>query len=198
MGVLVGKPAPDFNVKAAQGSEILEDFTLSQFKGKKYVVLFFYPLDFTFVCPTELHELQSRLSQFEELGVQVIGASTDSWFSHVAWLAQPRREGGIQGVEYPIISDFNKTVAADYDVLLPGGMALRGAFIIDREGIVQSQVVNNLPLGRNVDEIIRTIKALQFCEKHGEVCPANWNDDTGGMKATPEGLKEYFAAHPGE
>jgi peroxiredoxin (alkyl hydroperoxide reductase subunit C) len=192
MAVLVGKPAPDFNVTAVQGGEIIENFTLSQFQGKKYVVLFFYPLDFTFVCPTELHELQSRLSQFEALNVQVIGASTDSWFSHLAWLQQPRREGGINGVTYPIIADFNKTVATDYDVLLPGGMALRGAFIIDKEGLVQSQTVNALPLGRNVDEILRTIRALQFCEEHGEVCPANWNEADQGMKPTAEGLREYF------
>jgi len=192
MAVLVGKPAPDFNVTAVQGTEVIENYSLSQFNGKKYVVLFFYPLDFTFVCPTELHELQSRLPQFEALNVQVIGASTDSWFSHLAWLQQPRREGGINGVTYPILADFNKTVATDYDVLLPGGMALRGAFIIDKEGVVQSQTVNALPLGRNVDEILRTIRALQFCEEHGEVCPANWNEDARGMKPTAEGLREYF------
>lgn len=192
MAVLVGKPAPEFNVTAVQGAEVIENYSLSQFHGKKYVVLFFYPLDFTFVCPTELHELQSRLSQFEALNVQVIGASTDSWFSHLAWLQQPRREGGINGVTYPILADFNKTVATDYDVLLPGGMALRGAFIIDKDGVVQSQTVNALPLGRNVDEILRTIRALQFCEEHGEVCPANWNEDAKGMKPTAEGLREYF------
>ena len=192
MAVLVGKPAPDFSVTAVRKGETLENFTLSQFRGEKYVLLFFYPLDFTFVCPTELHELQARLEQFEALNVQVIGASTDSWFSHLAWLAQPRREGGIQGVEFPILADFNKTVALDYDVLLPGGMALRGAFVIDKEGIVQSQVVNALPLGRNIDDLLRTIRALQFCEEHGEVCPANWTEEARSMKATPEGLREYF------
>lgn len=191
MGVLVGKPAPDFSVTAAQGSEIIENFTLSQFRGK-YVLLFWYPLDFTFVCPTELHVLQEHLAEFEEHNIQVIGASTDSWFSHSAWLSTPRREGGIQGVTYPIISDFTKSVAADYDVLLPGGMALRGAFLIDKEGIVQAQIVNNLPLGRNISEILRTFRALQFCEEHGEVCPANWDTGAEAMKATPEGLKEYF------
>jgi peroxiredoxin (alkyl hydroperoxide reductase subunit C) len=192
MAVLVGKPAPDFSVTAVRKAEIIENFTLSQFRGEKYVLLFFYPLDFTFVCPTELHELQARLSQFEALNVQVIGASTDSWFSHLAWLAQPRREGGIEGVEFPILADFNKTVALDYDVLLPGGMALRGAFLIDKEGIVQSQIVNALPLGRNIDDILRTVRALQFCEEHGEVCPANWNGEDQGMKPTAEGLREYF------
>ncbi|MCB9496604.1 MAG: peroxiredoxin [Fibrobacteria bacterium] len=192
MSVLVGKAAPDFSVKAVKAGEVLEDFTLSQFKGKKYVVLFFYPLDFTFVCPTELHEFQAKLAEFEKLDAQVIGASTDSWFSHVAWLETPKKVGGIQGVQYPILSDFNKTIAADYDVLLPGGMALRGTFIIDKDGVVQSQVVNNLPLGRNIDETLRTLKALQFTEKHGEVCPAGWNEDAKSMKPTADGLKAYF------
>jgi peroxiredoxin (alkyl hydroperoxide reductase subunit C) len=192
MGVLVGKPAPDFSVTAVQNGEIIENFTLSQFKGKKYVILFFYPLDFTFVCPTELHEFQAHLAEFEALDAQVIGASTDSWFSHLAWLNTPKREGGIQGVTYPILADFNKTVAEDYDVLLPGGMALRGTFIIDREGVVQSQVVNNLSLGRNIADTLRTLKALQFCEKHGEVCPANWDEGAESMVPTAEGLKKFF------
>jgi len=192
MSVLVGKPAPDFQVTAVKAGEVLENFTLGQFKGKKYVVLFFYPLDFTFVCPTELHEFQAKLAEFEKLDCQVIGASTDSWFSHIAWLETPKRVGGIQGVAYPILSDFNKTVAADYDVLLPGGMALRGTFVIDKDGVVQSQVVNNLPLGRNIDETLRTLKALQFTEKHGEVCPAGWTEDSKSMKPTSEGLKFFF------
>jgi peroxiredoxin (alkyl hydroperoxide reductase subunit C) len=192
MGVLVGKPAPDFSVTAVQGDRVIENFTLSQFRGR-YVVLFFYPLDFTFVCPTELHEFQARLPEFEQLNAQVIGASTDSWFSHSAWLQTPRSRGGIQGVTYPILADFNKTVARDYDVLLPGGMALRGTFIIDREGVVQSQVVNNLPLGRSVPETLRTLKALQFTEEHGEVCPANWDEGAPGMRPDSEGLVEYFS-----
>ena len=192
MSVLVGKPAPEFKVKAVKAGEVLEDFTLSQFKGKKYVVLFFYPLDFTFVCPTELHEFQAKLPEFEKLGAQVIGASTDSHFSHVAWLETPKKVCGIQGVAYPILSDFNKTVAADYDVLLPGGMALRGTFIIDKDGVVQSQVVNNLPLGRNIEETLRTLKALQFTEKHGEVCPAGWTEGAQSMKADSAGLKDFF------
>ncbi len=194
MAVLVGKQAPDFDVTAVQNGEVLEHFTLSQFHGKKYVVLFFYPLDFTFVCPTELHEFQAQLAEFEAHDVQVIGASTDSWFSHLAWLQQPKREGGIQGVTYPILADFNKTVAEAYDVLLPGGMALRGSFLIDKDGIVQSQVVNNLALGRNIADMVRTVKALQFCEKHGEVCPANWDENQRSMKPTSEGLKEYFGS----
>ena len=192
MSVLVGKAAPDFSEKAVQGSEIIDGFTLSQFKGK-YVVLFFYPLDFTFVCPTELHAFNEKLAEFKAKNVEVVGVSTDSWFSHAAWLDTPKAKGGIEGVEYPIVSDFNKTISADYDVLLGGGMALRGLFLIDKEGIVQHQVVNNLPLGRNVDEALRMVDALQFFEANGEVCPANWNKGDKAMKPTTDGLEEYFA-----
>lgn len=194
MAVLVGKEAPDFKVKAVKNGEVIENFTLSQFKGQKYVVLFFYPLDFTFVCPTELHEFQAKLAEFNKLGAEVVACSTDSTFSHVAWLNTPKKQGGIEGVTYPILADFNKTVARDYDVLLPGGMALRGTFIIDKSGMVQSQTINNLDLGRNVDDTVRTLKALQFTEKHGEVCPANWNEGSKAMKATPEGVKAYFGS----
>ncbi len=192
MSVLVGKTAPDFSAKAVQAGAVIEDFNLSQFKGNKYVVLFFYPLDFTFVCPTELHEFQAKMGEFEKLNAQVVACSTDSWFSHMAWLNTEKRMGGIEGVSYPIVSDFNKTIAADYDVLLGGGMALRGTFIIDKEGVVQSQVVNNLPIGRNIDEAVRTLTALQFHEEHGEVCPANWNAGEKSMKPNEAGLKEYF------
>jgi peroxiredoxin (alkyl hydroperoxide reductase subunit C) len=192
MSVLVGKTAPDFSAKAVQAGAVIDDFKLSQFKGNKYVVLFFYPLDFTFVCPTELHEFQAKMGEFEKLNAQVVACSTDSWFSHMAWLNTEKRMGGIEGVSYPIVSDFNKTIAADYDVLLGGGMALRGTFIIDKEGVVQSQVVNNLPIGRNIDEAVRTLTALQFHEEHGEVCPANWNAGEKSMKPNEAGLKEYF------
>ena len=192
MAVLVGKAAPDFSEKAVKGQEVIEGFSLSQFKGK-YVVLFFYPLDFTFVCPTELHAFEAKRAEFEAKGVEVVGVSTDSWFSHLAWLNTPKSQGGIEGVGYPIVSDFNKTISADYDVLLGGGMALRGLFLIDKEGIVQHQVVNNLPLGRNVDEALRMVDALQFFEKNGEVCPANWNEGDKAMKPNDAGLKEYFA-----
>jgi peroxiredoxin (alkyl hydroperoxide reductase subunit C) len=192
MSVLVGKTAPDFSAKAVQAGAVIEDFNLSQFKGNKYVVLFFYPLDFTFVCPTELHEFQAKMGEFEKLNAQVVACSTDSWFSHMAWLNTEKRMGGIEGVSYPIVSDFNKTIAADYDVLLGGGMALRGTFIIDKEGVVQSQIVNNLPIGRNIDEAVRTLTALQFHEEHGEVCPANWNAGEKSMKPNEAGLKEYF------
>jgi peroxiredoxin (alkyl hydroperoxide reductase subunit C) len=194
MSVLVGRAAPDFSEKAVvNGSEVKDGFSLSQFKGKKYAVVFFYPLDFTFVCPTEMHAFQDKLEEFERRNVQVIGVSTDSWFSHLAWLNTPKSKGGIQGVTYPIVSDFNKTISANYDVLVEGmGAAYRGAFIIDKAGVVQSQIINNLPLGRNIDEIIRLIDALQFTEEHGEVCPANWNKGDKAMKATGEGLVEYF------
>jgi len=195
MSVLVGKEAPDFKVKAVVNGEVKEDFTLSQFKGDKYVVLFFYPLDFTFVCPTEMHAFQDKLQQFEDKNTQVIAVSTDSWFSHVAWLETPKSRGGIQGVTYPIVSDFKKEISKDYDVLIEDmGAALRGAFIIDKQGVVQAQVVNNLDLGRNVDEILRLVDALQFTEEHGEVCPANWNKGDKSMKADQAGLKEYFGS----
>ena len=172
--VLVNKPAPDFSEKAVIKGEVKDNFKLSDYKGK-YVVLFFYPLDFTAVCPTELHAFQEKLSEFEAKNAQVIAVSTDSWFSHLAWLKTPKQDGGIEGIEYPIVSDFNKIIARDYDVLIEGGMALRGLFLIDKEGIVQHQVINNLDVGRNVSEAIRMLDALQFTEEHGETCPANWN-----------------------
>ncbi len=192
--VLVGKKAPDFSAKAVvDGKKVVDGFKLSDIQGK-YVVLFFYPLDFTFVCPTELHAFQAKLKEFEKRNVQVIGVSTDSWFSHVAWLNTPKSQGGIQGVTYPIVSDFNKTIAKDYDVLIDGlGAALRGLFLIDKKGIVQHQVVNNLPLGRSVDEVLRMVDALQFTEEHGEVCPADWKKGSKSMKPNESGLKEYFA-----
>jgi peroxiredoxin 2/4 len=195
MSVLVGKQAPDFSADAViNGNEFAEKFTLSQFKGKKHVVLFFYPLDFTFVCPTELHAFQEKLAEFESKNTQVIGVSVDSKFSHFAWLSTPRSQGGIEGVSYPLVSDLNKTISGDYDVLVDGaGIAYRGLFLIDKNGTVRHQVVNDLPLGRNVDEALRMVEALQFHEKHGEVCPANWREGEKSMKASNEGLKTYFA-----
>lgn len=193
MAVLVGKAAPDFNAVAVKGNEFIENFKLSDFKGK-YVVLFFYPLDFTFVCPTELHAFSDRISDFEERDVQLIGASVDSHYSHFAWLNTSRSEGGIKGVEFPIVSDINKEISAAYDVLVEGqGIAYRGLFLIDREGIVRHQVVNDLPLGRNVNEVLRMIDALQHVEKYGEVCPANWSVGEKSMKADQSGLVEYFS-----
>ncbi len=192
MSVLVGKQAPDFIAKAVVNGDIKENFKLSDFRGK-YVLFFFYPLDFTFVCPTEIHAFQEKLDQFRKLNCEVIACSTDSHFSHAAWLNTPKKDGGIEGVKFPIVSDINKTIARDYDVLVNGeGIAYRGAFLIDKTGIVRHQTINDLPLGRNVDEFIRLVEALQYTEEHGEVCPANWRKGQKAMKATQGGLKTYF------
>lgn len=193
MSVLVGKKAPDFCADAVvQGSQFVEGFTLSQFQGKKHVVLFFYPLDFTFVCPTEMHAFQAKLAEFEARNTQVIGVSVDSKFSHYAWLNTPVKKGGIEGVKYPIVADITKSIARDYDVLTGDAVAFRGLFLIDKEGVVQHQVVNNLPLGRNIDEALRMVDALQYFEVNGEVCPANWHKGDKAMKADQTGLEEYF------
>jgi peroxiredoxin 2/4 len=192
MGVLVGKQAPDFSADAVVNNQIVSDFTLSQFKGR-YVVFFFYPLDFTFVCPTELHAFQEKLDEFTKRQTQVIACSVDSAYSHLAWLNTPKPKGGIQGITYPLVSDIDKTISRDYDVLVPGkGIAFRGLFLIDRQGKVHHQVVNNLPLGRSVDEVLRMIDALIYHETHGEVCPANWQTGSKSMKPTSEGLEQYF------
>lgn len=192
MSVLTGRKAPDFKVSAVINGKFDDNFTLSQFKGK-YVVLFFYPLDFTFVCPTELHAFQEKLGDFKERNCEVVGVSVDSKFSHLAWLNTPVKEGGIKGVTYPLVADINKTISADYDVLVEGaGIAYRGLFLIDKEGIVQHQVVNALGLGRNIDEALRMLEALQYLEKNGEVCPANWHEGDKGMKPDQGGLKEWF------
>lgn len=192
MPVLVGKSAPDFSAKAVVNNQIVDDFSLKQFQGK-YVVLFFYPLDFTFVCPTELHAFQEKLGQFEARQTQVIGCSIDSCYSHHAWLNTPKSKGGIQGVTYPLVSDINKTIAKDYDVLFTDeGIAYRGLFLIDREGRVRHQVVNDLPLGRSVDETLRMLDALIFFEANGEVCPANWQSGQPSFKPTHEALEKYF------
>lgn len=191
MAVLVGKKAPDFKADAVVNGDF-KTVSLSDYKGK-YVVMFFYPLDFTFVCPTELHAFQEKLSAFKALNCELIGVSVDSKFSHFAWLNTPKEEGGIKGVTYTLVSDINKTIARDYDVLIAGdGVALRGAFLIDKEGVVQQQTINNLPLGRNVDEMVRLVEALQYTESHGEVCPANWKKGDKAMKADQAGLKSYF------
>lgn len=192
MGVLVGQKAPDFTAKAVQGDRIIEDFSLSSMKGK-YVILFFYPLDFTFVCPTELHAFEEQLPAFKERGVEVVGVSVDSHYAHLAWLNTPKTKGGIEGVSYPIVSDLSKTISQAYDVLVEGvGIAYRGLFLIDKEGIVRHQVVNDLSLGRNVDETLRMVDALQFFEQHGEVCPANWTKGERTMVPDASGLKKYF------
>jgi len=207
MGVLVGKKAPMFTAAAViDGEEIVEDFSLSQYQGK-YVILFFYPKDFTFVCPTELHAFQSRLGDFRELGVEVVAVSTDTEQSHWGWLQLPKDQGGIQGVTYPVVADTNKTISANYDVLAgnyyfdeneemqaEGEMvAYRGLFLIDQQGVVRHQIVNDMPLGRNVDEAMRMVKALQFFEEKGEVCPANWDEGKEGMRDTHEGVAAYLS-----
>lgn len=192
MAVLVGKTAPDFKATAVVNGAIQEGYSLADQKGK-YVLLFFYPLDFTFVCPTELHAFQEAVPEFEKKNVQVIGVSVDSQFSHFAWVNTPKAKGGIEGVTYPLVADLNKTISADYDVLAEGlGIAYRGLFLIDKEGVVRHQVVNDLPLGRNVAEAMRMVDALQFYEENGEVCPANWKEGDKSMKPTNEGLEEYF------
>jgi peroxiredoxin (alkyl hydroperoxide reductase subunit C) len=192
MSVLVGKKAPDFSVTAVQGSTIIENFSLADVE-EKYIVLFFYPLDFTFVCPTELHAFNEKLHEFKKRDTAVIGGSTDSHFSHLAWLNTPVNQGGIEGVSYPIIADKTGNIARDYDVLVEGeGIAYRGLFLIDGEKIVRHQIVNDLPLGRSVEEVLRLLDALQYTEKYGEVCPADWKEGDAAMKPDNEGLKDYF------
>ena len=192
MSVLVGKQAPDFCAAAVQEDKVIDGFKLSSLKGK-HVVLFFYPLDFTFVCPTELHAFSDKLEEFKKRGVEVVGVSVDSPYSHLAWLRTPKVKGGIEGVKYPLVSDLNKTISRDYDVLVEGrGIAYRGLFLIDKQGIVRHQVVNDLPLGRSVDETLRMVDALQYFEAHGEVCPANWKKGEKSMKANQSGLEEFF------
>jgi len=194
MSVLVGKKAPSFRAKTVVDQKIVEGFSLEQFQGK-YVIFFFYPLDFTFVCPTELHAFQEKLSDFEARNCQVIGCSVDSPYSHLAWIKTPREKGGIEGITYPLISDINKTISDAYGVLAPGeGIAYRGLFLIDQKGIVRHQVVNDLPLGRSVEEAVRMLDALIFVEKNGEVCPANWREGKSAMKPNQEGLEKYFTA----
>jgi len=196
MAVLVGKPAPDFTVPAVLGNgEIVDEYTLSEAIKGKYAIVFFYPLDFTFVCPSELLALDSRMADFQERGVEVIGVSIDSHFTHNAWRNTDINNGGIGPVKYTLAADLQQSIAQDYDVQSPGGMAYRGAFLIDQEGVVRSQIVNDLPLGRNMDELIRLVDALQFHEEHGEVCPAGWQKGDAGMTASPEGVAEYLSGN---
>ncbi len=193
MSVLVAKQAPDFTATAVMpDNSFNEKFSLSDYRGK-YVVLFFYPLDFTFVCPTELLAFDHRIPEFEKRNVQVIGCSVDSHFTHLAWKNTPVDQGGIGNVRYPLVADLTKQIARDYDVLLEDGVALRGSFLIDREGVVRHQVVNDLPLGRNIDEMLRMVEALQYTEEHGEVCPAGWQEGAPAMEPTPEGVAKFLA-----
>ena len=192
MEILIGKKAPAFKAKAVVNKQIC-DFSLDDHQGK-YLFFFFYPLDFTFVCPTELHAFQERLKEFEERNALVIGVSVDSVYSHLAWASTPKSKGGIEGVTYPLVSDLNKTIAKSYGVLKEeDGIAYRGQFLIDKQGIIRHQLINDLPIGRSVDEALRILDALIFHEKHGEVCPANWKSGAKSMKATNEGLATYFA-----
>ncbi len=199
MAVLVGKQAPDFTAIAVMGdNSINETFSLSTHLKGKYGVIFFYPLDFTFVCPSELLAFDHRLNDFKQRGVEVIGVSIDSHFTHLAWKNTPVNNGGIGQVGYPLVADIRHAVTQAYDLEVDPGVALRGSFLIDKVGIVRHQVVNDLPLGRNVDEMLRMVDALQFFEEHGEVCPAGWNKGKAGMKATTAGVAEYLAQHATE
>jgi peroxiredoxin (alkyl hydroperoxide reductase subunit C) len=210
--MLVTKPAPQFTASAIMGDNSFQEISLADYKGKK-VVLFFYPLDFTFVCPTEILAFNHRLAEFEKRGVQVLGCSVDSQFSHWAWKNTDTKAGGIGDIQYPIISDLDKNIARKYDVLVGstpatvltddveeettvgGDVALRASFLIDEDGIIRHAVINDLPLGRSVEETLRVLDALQFTEEHGEVCPANWHKGDEAMKPTAEGVAEYLAKH---
>jgi peroxiredoxin (alkyl hydroperoxide reductase subunit C) len=195
MGVLVGRKAPDFTAAAVKGDgTIVDNFNFAHETKNKYAVLFFYPLDFTFVCPSELIAFDHRLDEFKKKGVEVIGVSIDSHFTHNAWRNTPINQGGIGQVKYTLVADMNHAICKAYDVETPdGNVAFRGSFLIDRNGVVRHQVVNDLPLGRNIDEMLRMVDALQFTEEHGEVCPAGWNKGKKGMKANPKGVAEYLA-----
>jgi len=196
MSVLVSKKAPDFTAAAVlPNNEIDEKFNLHGFLKGKIGVLFFWPLDFTFVCPSEIIAFDNRLKEFKERGAEVIGVSVDSKFSHLAWKNTAINQGGIGQVQFPIVADLTKSIARDYDVLLGEAVALRGTFLIDQEGIVRHQVVNDLPLGRNIDEAIRMVDALKFFQEHGEVCPAGWNKGKQGMKADAKGVADYLASN---
>jgi peroxiredoxin 2/4 len=193
MSVLVTKQAPDFTAAAVMpDGTINEEFKLSNLRGK-YVVLFFWPLDFTFVCPSEIIAHNNRIERFKELGVEVVGVSIDSQFTHYAWRETPVENGGIGKVGFPLVADVKHEIVQAYGVEHPDGVALRASFLIDKNGVVQHQVVNNLPLGRNVDEMVRLVEALQFTEEFGEVCPAGWQKGKKGMKADAKGVAEYLS-----
>jgi peroxiredoxin (alkyl hydroperoxide reductase subunit C) len=195
MSVLTTKKAPSFTAAAVMpDNTINESFSLESYRGK-YVVLFFYPLDFTFVCPSEILAFDHRVEEFNKHNAVVVGVSVDSHFSHLAWRNTPVNQGGIGQVKFPLVSDLTKQISKDYDVLVNDAVALRGTFLIDREGVVRHQVVNDLPLGRNIDDALRTLDALQYLEEHGEVCPANWKKGEAAMKPTADGVANYLKEH---
>lgn len=196
MSILVGKQAPDFRAAAVLGDgSIINNFEFSKITQGKLTLVFFYPLDFTFVCPSELIALDKQFEEFKSRGIEVIAVSIDSQFTHNAWRNTPINQGGIGPVQYSLVADVNRTICQAYGVTHPDGVAYRGAFIIDKMGVVRSQIVNDLPLGRNISELIRLFDALQFHEENGEVCPANWNKGKAGMTASPEGVAQYLSAY---
>jgi peroxiredoxin (alkyl hydroperoxide reductase subunit C) len=193
MSNLIGKKAPFFKAACVHKGKIQPDFSLENYLGK-YVIFFFYPLDFTFVCPTELIAFQNKLAEFEKRKCQIVGCSVDSAYCHLAWLRTPRNEGGIEGVDYPLVSDIKKSIATEYGVLCEEeGIAYRGLFLVDKSGIVRHQLINDLPLGRSLDEALRMLDALIYFEKNGEVCPADWQNGSEAMKPTQEGVSKYLA-----
>lgn len=192
--MLVTKQAPDFKATAVMGDNTIAELELATYRGK-YVVLFFYPLDFTFVCPSEIIAFDKQLDEFKSRNCEVIGVSVDSQFSHFAWKETKIENGGIGQIRYPLVADLKKEISRDYGVLLDQSVALRGLFLIDKEGVIRHSVINDLPLGRSVDEALRMVDALQFTEEHGEVCPANWRKGDEAMKPTAEGVAKYLAKH---
>jgi len=195
MSTHVTKPAPDFTAVAVMPDNTFnEKFSLSEYRGK-YVILFFYPLDFTFVCPSEIIAFDKAIDRFKEKNCEVIGVSIDSQFTHLAWKSSPVVAGGIGNINYPLVADLDKEISRQYGVLLPEGIALRGTFLIDKEGIIRHMVLNDLPLGRSIEEAIRMVDALQFHEQHGDVCPANWKQGEEGMKPTADGVADYLSKH---
>ena len=196
MAAFVTQSAPDFTAQAVMPDNSFQELTLSKYRGS-YVLLFFYPLDFTFVCPSEIIAFDKEVDKFKQRGCEVIGASVDSHYTHLAWKNTPREEGGIGQVQYPIVSDLDKNISNNYGILLPNGVALRGLFLIDRDGVLRHMLVNDLPLGRSVAEALRMLDALQYTEKHGEVCPANWQEGAEAMAPSSEGVAAYLAKHAG-
>ena len=194
MSTLVAKPAPGFKAQAVMPDGSFKEIQLSDYKGK-YVILFFYPLDFTFVCPTEIIAFSTQIDDFKKRNTEVLGVSVDSHFSHLAWRNTDRKTGGLGQIDYALVADLDKKISEDYGVLADGGIAFRGLFLIDKDGIVQHSLVNNLPLGRNIDEAVRMVDALQHHEQNGEVCPANWKKGADAMKPGPKESQEYFNSH---